>query len=512
MDKIILWLFTLLLTFYFSTLSAQTITSKIMDSISQQPIPYVTVQLKNKGVITNEEGRFSFLLGNGTTATDSLFISCIGYETIRKPLNAFRGNIIYLRPKAIELNPVIVTNKNYTAAEIMALVKKGISKNYPQERTKKRFFFRDSHHQYFNKTDYTFLKSTINELNKPFLDNVMETVPKSSSYYTEILADLYDNNNGESQKMDLVRASELYDKNNELDFTTIEAKFNTILKASVKPNSYFKVKSGLFGTKIDGEEFNELYKPEVDSLDAQSLEKEMEAQKKRELERKTNFAKYRKRTVVRMMGNQFFLDDSKINIIDNLRKYEFTLSDFTFLGLDAVYILDFVPKGSADYRGRIYVNSDDFALIRLDYENVKSLKKFNLLGISNNQYLGKGKMFFSKGREGHYVLHYMEEEFGTRIGIKRPLKIIEVNKHVKGRNKQNELSLKLDMATTGVNKHELIVFDSEPISSSIYDGFIENNTLLPTYMPHYDPSFWKDYSIIEPNQAIKTFTSIESTN
>ena len=69
-----------------------------------------------------------------------------------------------------------------------------------------------------------------------------------------------------------------------------------------------------------------------------------------------------------------------------------------------------------------------------------------------NQYLGKGKMFFTKEENGKYNLRYLEEEHGTRVGIRRPLKIIEKNKHVKGRNKQNELSLKLDMATTSIKQ------------------------------------------------------------
>ena len=62
MQKIIYWLLALILSFYFSTLSAQNISSKIVDSITGQPIPYATVQINKKGVITNEEGRFSLLL------------------------------------------------------------------------------------------------------------------------------------------------------------------------------------------------------------------------------------------------------------------------------------------------------------------------------------------------------------------------------------------------------------------------------------------------------------------
>ncbi len=509
MNKIILWVIATLISAIFSFVQAQTLSSKIVDSETQKPIPYVTVQLKKKGVITNEEGRFSFLVDKNITKNDSLFISCIGYASIERPLSEFTEEIIYLSPKAIELNPVIVTNKNYTAEEIIDLVKDNLSKNYSSDLSKKRVFFRDSYHQEFNKTDYTFLKSTIEALNKNFLDSVLRSVPKKSSYYTEVLCDLYGNHEEGKQKMHLIKASELYDKSNELDLTMLEEKFNQIIKSNVRPDSYFKIKSGLFGTKIDGEDFDEIFEAKIDSTDVAALKKELEDKKKREEERKTNFAKYRKRSLAGMMRHLFYMEDSRLNFINKSRKYEFNIQDFTYLGEDAVYILGFEPKGPADYKGRLYINSDDFAIIRLDYENVKPLKKFSLLGISMNEFLGKGKMIFSKQINGPYNLRYLEQENGTRVGIRRPLKIIEKNKHVKGRNKQNELSVKLDMATIGVNKHEVIVFDTESLSDVAYEAFTENNSVLPTYMPNYDPEFWKGYNIIEPNQAIREFTSQE---
>ena len=43
--------------------NAQSVSSILLDSVTQQPIPYATVQWANKkGAITNEEGRFSLLL------------------------------------------------------------------------------------------------------------------------------------------------------------------------------------------------------------------------------------------------------------------------------------------------------------------------------------------------------------------------------------------------------------------------------------------------------------------
>ena len=494
-----------LAAFGFNCIQAQVVTSVVKDSATQQPIPYATILLANKkGVITNEEGRFSLLLDPNTKETDSLFISCMGYESLGKPLNEFKESVIFLSAKPIALNPVIVSNKQYTAEELIEQVKINIDRNYGNSITKKRVFFRDSYHQNLTKRDYTFKESTIEALNKKFLDSVLNSIPKKSSRYTEILGDFYGNFEKDNQKLSLIKASDLYDKQSELDLTSLEEKFNDILKKNIKPDSYFKIKSGLFGTKVDADEFLTF---KTDSTDAEALKKELAEKKKKEEDRKKNFASFKKESLGKIMEKQFFLKDSDLNFINKNNRYLFKMIDFTYWGDDAVYILDFEPKRGADYKGRLYINADDFAIMRLDYENVKSLRTFNLLGISLDQYLVKGKMIFSKNEDGFYYLRYLEEEMGAKVGIKRPLKIIELNKRVKGRNKQNELHLKLDMASSGINKHELILFDTEDITEQEFNSIKENNTVLPTYMPNYDPEFWKGYNILEPNQAIKDFTA-----
>ena len=487
-----------------TTLFSQQLSARVLDSISKQPIPYATVFLNGKGMITNEEGKFNFLFDEAVTPSDSLFISCIGYETTGKPLKQFTTATILLTPKAIELREVIVSNKNYTADEIMELVEDNLEKNYANTYTKKRLFFRNSSFNRMVKTNYTIKKSTIEAFNQQFLDSVISTVPKSNSYYTEILADLYGNYEEDRQKLDLIKASELYDKSKELDFEKLEEKFNDILKKNVRTDSYFKIKSGLIGTKIDADE---LFETDVDSTDVAAVNKELEDQKKREEDRKKNFAQYRKERLAEILMKLPINEDTHLDFLQKTRKYNYTLKEFTYLGNDAVYVIDFASKGSADYSGTLYINSDDFAVLRMDFENIKPLKKFNLLGISANAYLSKGKIIFFKNDSQQYSLRYFESEKGTRVGIKRPLKIIEKNKVVKGRNKQNELSGKIDFVFTDVEKNEVIVFDSEEINAASFESFTENNSVLPTYMPQYDPEFWKGYTIIEPNTAIREFTS-----
>lgn len=489
-------------------LQAQTLSSKIVDSVTKKPVPYATVQLNNKGMITNEEGRFKFSLGTGIRETDSLFISSIGYSSIRKPISEFTDSLVYLVPKAIELKEVIVSNKNYTPREIIEKVEDKIDENYHTDFSKKRVFLRETYQQHIAKTDYEIKKSSIAAFNKKFIDSIIRTVPKKFTYYNELLGDLYGNDDADDQKLGLIKASEMYDKSKQLDFEKLEEKLNTILRKNVKPDSYFKIKSGwFFGTKIDEEEISGLFDEDIDSTDVAALQEQMDKEKERKKNRQTYFAKYQRETLGNLIANLPIFDDTDYDVIFKPRRYELTLEEFTYLGEDAVYVIAFKPDGSPEFKGKLYINADDFALIRMDFENTELLRDFNLLGVSIEEYLAKGSILFAKGNDQKYHLRYYNVIKGTKGGVDRPLKIIEKNKNVKGRRKQNELSLEIDAAMDNLNRYELVVFDEEPISEQQFEYYKENNEVLPTYMADYNPEFWKGYDIMEPNQAIRAFTS-----
>ncbi len=487
---------------------SQNLSSTIIDSVTKKPVPYATVQLNNRGMITNEEGRFKFSFDSTIGESDSLYISSIGYESIGKPISEFTDSIIVLRPKAIELREVIVSNKEYTPREIIELVEDNIAKNYRTDFTKKRIFLRETYQNEVLKTDYELKESTIAAFNENFLDSVISSLPKQNTYYTEMLGDLYGNDDADNQKLDLIKASEMYDKDKNLDVEKLEEKFNQIVKENIKSDSYFKIKSGwFFGTKIDADEMGDLFKEDIDTTDVAALNKRSEEEKKQKENRRKSFSGYKRKTLGNLIENLPIFDDTDYNVIFNPGRYDLTLESFTYLGNQAVYVIDFVPDGSPEYKGKLYINADDFALIRMDFENTEPLRNFKLLGVSINEYLAKGSILFAKGNDQKYHLRYYDIIKGVRAGFKRPLKIIEKNKNVKGRRKQNELSLKVDAAFGNVNRYELVVFNEELINEEQFEYFKENNDILPTYMPNYDPEFWKGYNIIEPNQAIKAFTS-----
>ncbi|WP_282123689.1 carboxypeptidase-like regulatory domain-containing protein [Algibacter mikhailovii] len=487
----------------------ESINAKLIDSISSKPIPFATISLNdNSGVISNANGDFSIYLRKKTSNKDSLKIRCLGYEPKQIAIKTFKDSIIFLNQKIIELNEVLVSNKTYSTEGIIEKINENLKINYDYSHIKSKLFYRASYFTNITKSDVDIKKSTIPEFNQQFVDSILMAMPKNSDDYTEILANIYGKSGVKSeQKLDIIKASHLYDKSKEVSFESYEEKFNSIVKKHVKRDSYFKIKSGFFGTKedMDSTYYDNIGKDEK----AQQTDAIIEEQKKREKERKENFLKYRKSSISSLQRNSFIFEDSDFNFLTKSNRYDFELEDYSFLNDNFVYKISFKPKRKEDYKGTIYVNTDDFAIVRLDYENVRPLKNFNLLGLSYQHFLKKGTLIYSKADTDKYVLKYADTEDGTKFGIKRPLKIIEKNKHTKGRRKQNELSSDIHFALSNTEKSELVVFENNPLSEVNFETFTEEPKIKPIYLPAYDPDFWEGYDVIEPNQAIKDFKSIE---
>ena len=210
------------------------------------------------------------------------------------------------------------------------------------------------------------------------------------------------------------------------------------------------------------------------------------------------------------MDGMFWKEDITFNLFDKTNRYDFKLNGYAWIDNAAVYVIDFEPKRRADFKGRIYVNTSDFGVHRLEYENVKPIKKFRLFGISMVDDVYRGKMIFVKDAGGKYNLSYVERETGETVGIDRPLTIIEKNKHVRGRRKQNELDLDINMKVSQVQKLQLVVYENETLAP----GELEKLTAAVDFeyqtFKVYNPEFWTGHNIIEPNAAIKSFTALGS--
>ena len=499
MTTLIKYIITILTGLLVSGMSAQTFSAKLVDGKTQESIPFATVELsKNRGVVTNEDGIFTINEDQMRYVKDSVYISSMGYERKGIWIATFTDSIVRLAPKSFELKGVFLTSNPLSAKEVIEKVKENMVQNYDvQDVSKKKIFFRQSDFNNMQKVDFGFKKSTIEELNKQLIDSIATLVPRESSYYREVVGDFYGNYN--KHKFYVDKGAELYDKSKDVSIDGLSERLETIFKENVKPDSYLKIKSGLFGTKV-----------QLDSVTAANEDaKKVQVKVEEKDEEKNHFQEGIKNRISELYEQLFFNEDSKIDILTKSNRYEFEIKDYTFIDEEPVYIINFSPKWKKDFKGTAYVNTNDFAIVRLEFTNVRPLFKFGLFGITYRENVYRGKMLFEKNASGSYSPRYLELENGNYFGLDRPLKVIEKNKHVKGRRKQNELSLDLNLQGTSLSKYEMVVFNSEDISDTDYDAAKENKNVKATYLSKYDPNFWQGYSIMEPNAAIQAFEVVE---
>ena len=469
-------------------LQAQSQQIQIVDSLSLEPIPFATVHFSNnKGLITDAIGFFE-LLPEQLEVNDSLFVSSLGYDGLAVGLKQLQDSILYVMPKAIALDNVILTNKSYTTEKIIDLVQERLERNYSTDYSKKRLFLREYYTQNTKKLDISKYKTSIPELNRKLLDSFLVNMPRTNEYTIETLCNYVDDFEEENQKINLIKARQTYDKGNDL-MQSLNERIETVLRENVKTDSYFKIRSGIFGGKMDVDGLEK----EVDSTDLVALKELEKKRAENKLKWKENFAKQKKQRIAELYSELFFTKKAELNCIQKPSRYLFSEPELTFEGSNLTYIINYKPKGGADFEGTLYINAEDFAVTRLDFNNVKSLFKLKLLGFSYNENLKSGRMIFSKNTNGQYALSYLQITEGTLIGVDRPLKFIEKNKFVKGRRKQNEISFRLDLAMRSTDQYELRVFDHEALTEEAFQAIEEKNDVLPVYHKEFTTNFWEEF-------------------
>ena len=255
-------------------------------------------------------------------------------------------------------------------------------------------------------------------------------------------------------------------------------------KKELKPDSYYKIKSGIFGGDLDIDGLEE-----VDSTDVESIKKF----EKKELKEKDDFAKSQIWAINRIYNFLFFEEETPLNFILKPNKYIFSEPSVNIIGNDLVYVIESTPKGRSKYAATLYINPDDYAIVRIDFRNVRPIYNLKLLGVSVNIYLRDGKMILSKYDNEKYSLSYAKINFGQRTGFDRPIKLIEKNKNVKGRRKQNEISFRMDLISDIKSTTELQVFDSKIISKEKFENIDDKNEIMPEYLDEFTTNFWQDF-------------------
>lgn len=470
---------------------AQQVSGKILTK-ANEPIPFATVQIgENYGVITNEEGNFS-IATEGFKPTDSVHISCLGFEKSGLELKDFTSKEYKLAEQVNELHEVYLTNKPLTIDSIMLYVNRNLKRNYKSDLIEYNIFSRRTEYILGKDADFEIDKSTgfkkkqLEAFNKDFDELERSLINNKSKQYTELVG-LLKIKDPEESKIEIKKAIRLLDERNDQSVEKLAEKGKDIVLKHLDKDKIYTVKSGLFKMS-----------------DSVSLNEE----KNDKMEDTINSLKFIRNMIHNMVEDHGFTSKTILNFITDTKKYNYEIKDITFIGSEMVYVIEYAPRrSSADFEGTFYVSNETFAILKADYKFAKGRigEKLNLkllLGVKYIEQNKKGFVIYKKQDDGYYYPNYMTDQLDRYFYVDRPIKF-------KDNNSSEKVSFDFKVEGVFKEKNEILIMDQKDILPSEYNATKEKRKIDYETLKAFDPNYWQDYNVLEPLKEMKEFKVID---
>ena len=473
------------------------ISGVLLDLDKKTILPYANIVVlhKNKGSITNEKGQFLLNIEK-LSKKDTISFQYIGYETKNLTISQLdRSAVIYLKENTYNLEEIFVFSNNLNPESIVKKVLENKHSNYKITSSKNQTFIRRRFVSDIDKIDIKFKKSSFSQLNEKMIDLIERKLPRHSVSYTDFLGNLYFSgikNDSTQLKIDPIKMVSLKDKDL-ADVEQLESIFEKMF-ADTKEKEYWKIKSGIIGGKVQIN--NELDKERRDSLKSIN-------------EREFKTVYYRNSTN-HLLKYSSFDNKKEWDFLYHTSRYEFTLVGGTVVNEEDVYVIDFVPKKSGKFKGRVYIAIKSFALVRADYEYAegKTGKNIHLFGVGYSENMFSGSISFEK-RNGTYQLKYFSKKEGTGMSADRNLSLIKKKKRFLLDKNLNEIKVRINLNIREEYSVEMLILDHKEISNNQFNDFKQKEFIKMIYVDQFDDQLWKGYSIIEPTKQMRDYKKME---
>ena len=467
----------------------------VMDIDKQTALPYANIYVlhKNKGSISNENGYFSLDISD-LDKTDTVCFQYIGYKSRNILIGQLdTSSVIYLKEEIYDLTETLIFGNAPDPESIVKKVLKNKESNYKKTTCVRQTFIRDRNVVDIDSIRLNYKKSTIPELDQEKFKLLEESIPEHTTSYTDFLGNIYLTKNQDDSvrlKIDPVRTVTLEEK--EIDaLKQFDTLFENLL-TSTDEKEYWKIKSGIFGEKID--EGPENPEPEKDTL----------KRNKRELI-------YYSRNIESQLKYSLLDNKDEWEFLHETGRYNYSLAGGTSFNGEDVYIIDFTPRNNGLYAGRMYISTNTFALIRADYEYApgKTGRNIHLLGIGYTETQFSGSIDFEK-KDSNYILKYFSNKAGTKVSVNRNVEISKKRKRALFDKELMEFKVEIDITVKGENSIEYYVLDDREISDTQFEGFKQPESMEIIFVDQFDDNLWSSYSIIEPTKQMKEYKKQQS--
>ena len=480
--------YLLLCLLVFSTLNyAQSVKGTVLTK-EKEPIPYATIQIgADYGVITNDEGRFT-IGTKGYQPSDSVAISCLGYEKIGMQLKEFASQEYILKEQVNELSEIYLTDRKLSIDSIMYYVEKNLDKNYRKDHVSYSIFSRETNFTKGKDLDFEITKSTgfkkkqLESFNADFDALEQKILVNKSKQYTDFVGDFHILDK-ENSKLTVKKAIRLFDATNDQSIDALAKQGQEIITRHLDKDKVYTVKTGILtmSDSVSLDQSNEKFKDTINS------------------------PTFKKNHVKSLLSKHGFNEDTNLDFVTEPKKYKYTLEDITFFNSEIVYLISFEPKrGSANYTGKLYVSNETFAVIRADYQFYKGRvgEKLNLkflLGIKFIEQGNKGSVMFKKSADGFYYPNYIKYDRAMYFYIDRPIKFIEND------NRSNKFAFDFKIEGIANDINELLILSGKSLKDSEYNIIKEAENMNYITPKEYDASIWQGFNVLEPLNEMKAF-------
>ncbi len=468
------------------TEKAEILTGRIINT-QNKALPYASIYVLSTGdgAISNEDGFFS-LNTNALKASDSIRFQYLGYAELNVSLAELRiDSLVRMKEKLTRLSELFVYGDPPKAKDVVKKVLENKAKNYPDHHSQMELFVRERYDQHLDKLNIRYRKSSIDILDKKLFEELEQKIPEYTTWYTDFLGTAHESYEDEERKLKLSDKRVVALEQEELnDLEDIEKIFTDLAKNTQK-EEYWKLKTGILSQKIELTE---------DSLAGEDGDEEIQS------------IKYLRSRIRSQLEFADLSDDDDWEFLHKTGKYDYSLIGGSFYNGEQVFIVDFEPRYSAQFKGRLYISASTYALLRTDFSYAPDQlgMDIQLFGVGYTQNAFEASVIFEKQGDA-YCLKYFRKKTGMNFSFDRKLDLLKKRERFLFDKELDRVRSRLDVSVNEVSSIEILVLKRKEISRSAFESTQSDSHMRVIYVDQFRDELWDGYSIIEPTKAMKEY-------
>lgn len=493
------------------SISGQEFSGTLGDAATGEPIPYANIQLDDSyGAITNEEGKFSFLVP-AHQIVDSIRFSSLGYTTKAIAVADFKkGETVQLSRQLVQLDALFLGKDQPDARQVMDSVRANLEKNHHFTGVQMKVFNQSENaitpyqvDSKIRRTKNLLEKDLVKRFNK-VVDSISETsIGHTSVNYTSILGNAALH---KGLKMNLEKATYLLNQEKNIDLNDFTLQIIERLIDGMNSKNTYHVRSGLFkiGDSLDLSE----RLPDMKDAGADTVETELVKQTFSNLIKQVRFDGDKEdEGFSSYLTNLGSVPDE---FIKKQKDYNYEIRRATAINDEYIYEIKFWPDRNlfgrkGKFEGVLYVSMEDYGILRLEYNLVDGAygKKVSLgiFGIQFRETEKSGLLIYQR-KDDDYLPKYLRFSGMSHIHLNRSLVMTENNPD---RKERVQLKTKFLLDFENRYQNEWLMSKEEQISEQEYADFIENKGVHEQKLNSYNSKIWENENTLMPTEAILKF-------